>query len=321
MGSRITPSIVSFAQDRKLVGEGAQAQVTLNPENTIFAIKRLMGLRYSDSELANELPRLPYKIVSVDDHPYVEVEYKGKVMRFAPEEISAQILRYEKETAEKFLGFPVTNAVITVPAYFNDGRRKATIDAGKLAGLNVLQILNEPTAACIAYGFEKDNPNRQTFLVYDLGGGTFDVSIAIVDHDRYEVQAVSGDPHLGGEDFDRRLQLYLKDLFKKEHGVDLSRDSKAMAKLRRAATQAKIALSLGTETEIEIESLYRDLDFSATVTRARFEDLCVVMMLPNSWNQYLMITICVLQFIDIRHRSSEFSRTRTGSSIVPICST
>jgi molecular chaperone DnaK (HSP70) len=274
-GSHITPSVVSFRDKKKLFGEAAQEQRVLNPENTIFSIKRLIGLRYSDSKLQAELNHLPYKVISKNDHPFVQVKVKEEKIRFSPEEISAMILSYEKRIADEFLGFDVKNAVVTVPAYFNDGQRKATMDAGKIAGLNVLHILNEPTAACIAYGFDKDTGNKRTLLVFDLGGGTFDVSIVIVHNGNFEVVAVNGDTHLGGEDFDTRIVNYLKSLFKSKTGKDVSNNHKALAKLRRAATTAKIALSQQLQAEISIENLHDNEDFETVITRSKFEDLCM----------------------------------------------
>ena len=207
-GSRITPSVVSFGESERLVGDAAKHQMTINPTNTIFGIKRLMGLRYSDKALQDEIKRLPYKVVNQDNRPYVQVEFKGETKLFSPEEISAMILSKMKQIAEDYLGRPVKNAVITVPAYFNDAQRKATIDAGAIAGLNVVRILNEPTAASLAYGLNQKGSKK--ILVFDLGGGTFDVSVLTVEDGLFEVLATNGDTHLGGEDFDHFTKLPMK---------------------------------------------------------------------------------------------------------------
>jgi molecular chaperone DnaK (HSP70) len=261
---------VSFHNNRSVVGEAAQPQLTQLPENTVYAMKRLIGLSFSDPEVQSEIARLPYHVINSSNHPYIEIENQ----LISPEEISAQILRYEKEIAEQYLGFEVNEAVITVPAYFNDGRRKATIDAGTIARLKVLQLLNEPTAACIAYGFDKSTDQRKTLLVFDLGGGTFDVSIVVIDNGVYKVIAVNGDSHLGGVDFDQRIVDYLKGIVQRKWEIDISSDRKAMARLRKEAINAKILLSTRNEASIEIEGLYKGKDFLTKLTRSRFEQLC-----------------------------------------------
>ena len=270
-GSRITPSVVSFGESERLVGDAAKHQMTINPANTIFGIKRLMGLRYSDKSLQDETKRLPYKVIEQDNRPYVQVEFKGETRLFSPEEISAMILSKMKQIAEDYLGKQVKNAVITVPAYFNDAQRKATIDAGAIAGLNVVRILNEPTAASLAYGLNQKGSKK--ILVFDLGGGTFDVSVLTVEDGLFEVLATNGDTHLGGEDFDDRVIEYLKKQYIKKTNKDPTKNSKAISKLKREAEKAKHALSSLHQVTIEIENFYDGDDFVETLTRARFEEL------------------------------------------------
>jgi len=270
-GSRITPSVVSFSDHDRLVGEAAKHQMASNPENTIFAIKRLMGLRFSDPALQSEIKRLPYKVIDKDNRPFVEVTYKGKKETYSPEAISALILTKMKTIAEEYLGRQVKNAVITVPAYFNDAQRKATQDAGTIAGLNVVRILNEPTAASLAYGLNKKGSKK--ILVFDLGGGTFDVSCLAVDDGLFEVLATGGDTHLGGEDFDDRTIEYLRKQYQKKTGKDPKKSNKAMAKLKREAEKAKHTLSTLPQVTIEIENFMDGEDFTETLTRARFEEI------------------------------------------------
>ncbi|KAH7683437.1 Heat shock protein 70 family protein [Dioscorea alata] len=271
-GNRITPSWVAFTDDERLIGEAAKNQAPLNPHRTIFDIKRLIGRRFEDKEVQRDMKFLPYKLVNKDGKPYVEVEVKGEMKVFSPEEISAMILTKMKETAESYLGHPVKHAVITVPAYFNDAQRQATKDAGTIAGLNVARIINEPTAAAIAYGLDKKG-KESNILVYDLGGGTFDVSILSIDNGVFEVLATSGDTHLGGEDFDQRVMDYFIKLIKKKYNKDISKDNKALGKLRRECERAKRALSSQHQVRVEIESLFDGVDFSEPITRARFEEL------------------------------------------------
>ncbi|OHT17482.1 Mediator of RNA polymerase II transcription subunit 37a [Tritrichomonas foetus] len=270
-GSRITPSVVSFGESERLVGDAAKHQMTINPTNTVFSVKRLMGLRYSDKALQDELKRLPYKVVNQDNRPYVQVEFKGETKLFSPEEISAMILAKMKQIAEDYLGRPVKNAVITVPAYFNDAQRKATIDAGTISGLNVVRILNEPTAASLAYGLNQKGSKK--ILVFDLGGGTFDVSVLSVEDGLFEVLATNGDTHLGGEDFDDRTIEYLRKAYQRKTGKDPSKNRKAISKLKREAEKAKHALSSLHQVTIEIENFNDGDDFVETLTRARFEEL------------------------------------------------
>ncbi|CAN6303812.1 unnamed protein product [Urochloa humidicola] len=277
-GNRITPSWVAFTDGERLVGEAAKNQAALNPERTIFDIKRLIGRRFDDEEVQRDIKYLPYKVVNRGGKPYVEVPMKvggGGVERkaFSPEEISAMILSKMRDTAESYLGGRVAGAVVTVPAYFNDAQRQATKDAGAIAGLDVPRIINEPTAAAIAYGLDKKGGEMMNVLVYDLGGGTFDVSVLSLDRGVFEVLATSGDTHLGGEDFDRRVMDHFIRVIKRKHGRDISKDGRAMGKLRRECERAKRALSSQHQVRVEVESLFEGVDFSETLTRAKFEEL------------------------------------------------
>jgi len=272
-GNRITPSYVAFSDGERLIGDAAKNQASLNPTNTVFDVKRLIGREFTDKTVQRDKKLLPFNLVNKNTKPYIEVEVGDKKKAFSPEEISAMILTKMKETAEAFLDKEIKNAVVTVPAYFNDAQRQATKDAGTIAGLNVLRIINEPTAAAIAYGLDKKAKERN-ILVYDLGGGTFDVSILTIDEGVFEVLATNGDTHLGGEDFDQRVMDYFLKLIKKKHDVNLKGNKRALAKLRREIEKAKRALSTVHQTQIEIESLIDGEDFSESLTRARFEDLC-----------------------------------------------
>ncbi|OMO86704.1 Heat shock protein 70 family [Corchorus capsularis] len=271
-GNRITPSWVAFTDTQRLIGEAAKNQAALNAERTIFDVKRLIGRNFNDPEVQRDMKFLPYKIVNKDGKPYIQVKVKDEIKVFSPEEISAMILTKMKETAEDYLGKKIKDAVITVPAYFNDAQRQATKDAGTIAGLNVARIINEPTAAAIAYGLDKKGEEKN-ILVYDLGGGTFDVSLLTIDNGVFEVLATSGDTHLGGEDFDHRVMDYFIKLIKKKYNKDISKDNKALGKLRRKCERAKRALSSQHQVRIEIESLFDGVDFSESLTRARFEEL------------------------------------------------
>lgn len=270
-GNRITPSWVAWTDEERLVGEGAKNQGAVNPRNTVFDVKRLIGRAFNDDTVKKDSTFLPYKLVNKDGKPYIEVEVKGEPKVVSPEEVSAMILQKMKTIAEEYLGKPVKNAVVTVPAYFNDAQRQATKDAGTIAGLNVLRIINEPTAAAIAYGL--DQKAEQNILVFDLGGGTFDVSILTIDGGVFEVIATNGDTHLGGEDFDQRVMQYFLDKFKREHKLDASKDARAVQKLRREVEQAKKVLSNLHKTHIEIESFHGGKDLKETLTRAKFEEL------------------------------------------------
>ncbi|CAH9089605.1 unnamed protein product [Cuscuta epithymum] len=272
-GNRITPSWVAFTDKERLIGEAAKNQAVVNAERTIFDVKRLIGRRFEDQEVQKDMKLVPYKIVNKDGKPYVQVKIKdGEVRVFSPEEISAMVLTKMKETAEAFLGKEIKDAVVTVPAYFNNAQREATKDAGTIAGLNVARIINEPTAAAIAYGLDKQDEEKN-ILVFDLGGGTFDVSILTIDNGVFEVLSTNGDTHLGGEDFDQRVMEYFIKLIKKKHGKDISRDYRALGKLKRECERAKRALSSQHQVRVEIESLFDGTDFSEPLTRARFEEL------------------------------------------------
>jgi endoplasmic reticulum chaperone BiP len=270
-GNRITPSYVAFTSDERLVGDAAKNQAAMNPTNTVFDVKRLIGRKFTDATVQRDKKLLPYEIVNQKGKPYITVDVKGEKKKFSPEEISAMILGKMKKTAEDYLGKEVKNAVVTVPAYFNDAQRQATKDAGVIAGLNVLRIINEPTAAAIAYGLDKKG--EKNILVFDLGGGTFDVTLLTIDDGVFEVLSTNGDTHLGGEDFDQRIMDYSMKLFKRKYNKDLSKDKRALGKLRREAEKAKRALSSQNQVRIEIESLHDGQDFSETLTRARFEEL------------------------------------------------
>jgi len=283
-GNRITPSYVGWAADgTRLVGDSAKNQAASNPENTVFDVKRLIGRKFSDSSVQRDAKLFPYKLVmATGDKPMVSINAGGaaggsgaeaKKTTFSPEEVSAMILRKMKETAEMFLGETVTHAVVTVPAYFNDAQRQATKDAGAIAGLVVERVLNEPTAAAIAYGLDKKSKAEENILVFDLGGGTFDVTLLTIDNGVFEVKATAGDTHLGGEDFDQRMMDYCIAQFKKQHSCDLSGDAKAIARIRRACEMAKRTLSTQKSAQIEIESLFQGIDFSMPFTRAKFEEL------------------------------------------------
>ena len=272
-GNRITPSYVAWTTEgERLIGDSAKNQATINPENTVFDVKRLIGRKYSDKSVQSDKKLVPYKIISKDDKPYVEVLLDGKARSFAPEEVSAMILVKMKEIAEAYLGHDVHHAVITVPAYFNDAQRQATKDAGTISGMTVQRIINEPTAAAIAYGLDKKG-GEKNILVFDLGGGTFDVTLLTIDNGVFEVLATNGDTHLGGEDFDQRVMQYFIKKLKKDNSLDISNDKKALQKLRREVERVKRTLSSQHQARLEIEDLMDGNDFSESLTRARFEEL------------------------------------------------
>ena len=274
-GHRTTPSYVAFTNTERLIGDAAKNQVAANPENTVFDAKRLIGRRFQDSTVQSDIKHWPFKVVpGTSDKPMIEVEYKNEKKRFAPEEISAMVLTKMKETAENFLGGSVKDAVVTVPAYFNDSQRTATKDAGSIAGLNVLRIINEPTAAALAYGLDKRAQGENNILIFDFGGGTFDVSLLTVDSGVFEVKATAGDTHLGGEDIDNILVGHFCEEFKRKYQKDLGQNSRAIRRLRTACEHAKRVLSSSTTTTIEVDSIFEGMDFNSTLTRARFEDLC-----------------------------------------------
>ncbi|KAI6003311.1 heat shock protein 70 family [Pisolithus orientalis] len=271
-GHRITPSWVSFTDEERLVGDSAKNAFHSNPQNTVFDAKRLIGRKMDENEVKRDMKHWPFTVADKGGKPSIQVSYKGEMRDFTPEEISAMVLTKMKETAEAYLGEKVTHAVVTVPAYFNDAQRQATKDAGTIAGLQVLRIINEPTAAAIAYGLNKKGGESQ-IIVYDLGGGTFDVSLLSIDDGVFEVLATAGDTHLGGEDFDNRVIDYLVKQYKKKTGTDVSTNMRAMGKLKREVEKAKRTLSSQQSTRIEIESFEDGNDFSETLTRAKFEEL------------------------------------------------
>ena len=272
-GNRITPSYVAWTDEgERLIGDSAKNQATINPENTVFDVKRLIGRKYSDKSVQADKKLFPYKIVSKDDKPHIEVSLEGKARQFAPEEVSAMILVKMKEIAEAYLGHTVGHAVVTVPAYFNDAQRQATKDAGTISGMSVQRIINEPTAAAIAYGLDKKGVEKN-ILVFDLGGGTFDVTLLTIDNGVFEVLSTNGDTHLGGEDFDQRVMQYFIKTLKKRDNVDIQADKRALQKLRREVERVKRTLSTQHQARLEIEGLMDGTDFSETLTRARFEEL------------------------------------------------
>lgn len=274
-GNRTTPSYVAFTDSERLIGDAAKNQVAMNPTNTVFDAKRLIGRRFDDTTVQSDMKHWPFKVVSDGSKPKIQVEFKGETKDFFPEEISSMVLTKMKETAEAYLGKKVSNAVITVPAYFNDSQRQATKDAGAIAGLNVMRIINEPTAAAIAYGLDKKGGGKEkNILIFDLGGGTFDVSVLSIDDGVFEVKATAGDTHLGGEDFDNRMVNHFVQEFKRKHKKDLTTNKRALRRLRTACERAKRTLSSSTQASIEIDSLFEGIDFFSNITRARFEELC-----------------------------------------------
>uniref|UniRef100_A0A673M532 Heat shock cognate 71 kDa protein n=1 Tax=Sinocyclocheilus rhinocerous TaxID=307959 RepID=A0A673M532_9TELE len=273
-GNRTTPSYVAFTDTERLIGDAAKNQVAMNPNNTVFDAKRLIGRKFDDPVVQSDMKHWSFRVVSDGVKPKVQVEYKGETKSFYPEEISSMVLVKMKEIAEAYLGHKVTNAVITVPAYFNDSQRQATKDTGVIAGLNVLRIINEPTAAAIAYGLDKGKASERNVLIFDLGGGTFDVSILTIEDGIFEVKATAGDTHLGGEDFDNRMVNHFVEEFKRKHKKDISQNKKALRRLRTACERAKRTLSSSSQASIEIDSLYEGIDFYTSITRARFKELC-----------------------------------------------
>ncbi|KAI8149432.1 hsp71-like protein [Fennellomyces sp. T-0311] len=272
-GNRTTPSYVAFTDSERLIGDAAKNQVAMNPHNTVFDAKRLIGRRFTDAEVQSDMKHWPFKIIDKGGKPTIEVEYKGETKQFTPEEISSMVLIKMRETAEGYLGGKVDSAVITVPAYFNDSQRQATKDSGSIAGLNVLRIINEPTAAAIAYGLDKQTKGEHNVLIFDLGGGTFDVSLLTIEEGIFEVKATAGDTHLGGEDFDNRLVSHFIQEFKRKFKKDISGNARAVRRLRTACERAKRTLSSSAQTSIEIDSLFEGIDFYTSLTRARFEEL------------------------------------------------
>ncbi|KAG7090915.1 hypothetical protein E1B28_009990 [Marasmius oreades] len=271
-GNRITPSWVSFSGDERLIGESAKNALHSNPRNTVFDAKRMIGRTMDDQDLKHDTKHWPFRVRDKDGKPAINVKFRGENKDFLPEEISAMVLTKMKDTAEAYLGEKVTHAVVTVPAYFNDAQRQATKDAGTIAGLTVLRVMNEPTAAALAYGFGQKGEESK-IIVYDLGGGTFDVSLLSIDDGVFEVLATAGDTHLGGEDFDNRVVDYFVKSYKRKTGTDVSKNHRAMGKLKKEVEKAKTTLSSQQSARVEIESFENGNDFSDILTRAKFEDL------------------------------------------------
>ena len=273
-GNRTTPSYVAFTDSERLIGDAAKNQTAMNPKNTVFDAKRLIGRKFSDPKVQEDIRGWSFKVVpGAADKPSVEIDFKGETKRFEPEEISSMVLTKMKEIAEMYIGADIKDAVVTVPAYFNDSQRQATKDAAAIAGLNCLRIINEPTAAAIAYGLDKHKDEDKNVLIFDLGGGTFDVSLLNIEGGIFEVKATAGDTHLGGEDFDARLLQHLSQEFKRKHKKDISDNPRALRRLRTACERAKRTLSSTTQSAVEIDSLYEGVDFYTSITRARFEEL------------------------------------------------
>ena len=273
-GNRTTPSYVAFTDTERLIGVGAKNQVSMNTKNTVFDAKRLIGRKFSDDDVQKDMKHWPFRVsADSNDKPVITVEYKGEEKTMKPEEISSMILSKMKSTAENFIGKVVDSAVITVPAYFNDAQRQATKDAGAIAGLNVLRIINEPTAAAIAYGLDAEIKDEKKVLIFDLGGGTFDVSLLTIEDGIFEVMATAGNTHLGGEDFDNRLVEFFMEELKRKQRLDISQNQRALRRLRTACERAKRTLSSSTQAFLEIDGLADGQDFSSTITRARFEDI------------------------------------------------
>jgi len=274
-GNRTTPSYVGFTDTERLIGDPAKNQVAINPNNTIFDAKRLIGRKFADSAVQSDMKHWPFDVVDCAGIPKLKVEYKNEEKTFTAEEISSMILVKMKETAEAYLGVDVKDAVVTVPAYFNDSQRQATKDAGVISGMNVLRIINEPTAAAIAYGLDKKKGATEcNVLIFDLGGGTFDVSILTIEEGIFEVKSTAGDTHLGGEDFDNRMVDHFVNEFKRKHKKDIKGNKRALRRLRTACERAKRTLSASAQANIEIDSLFEGIDFYTSITRARFEELC-----------------------------------------------
>jgi len=273
-GNRTTPSYVAFNDTERLIGDAAKNQVAMNPNNSVFDAKRLLGRKFNDPSVQSDKKHWSFNVVNDNDKPKIQVEFKGQEKVFTPEEISSMVLTKMKDTAEAFLGETVTDAVITVPAYFNDAQRQATKDAGAIAGLNVLRIINEPTAAAIAYGLDKKGGSEKNILIFDLGGGTFDVSVLAIEDGIFEVKSTAGDTHLGGEDFDNRLVNHFIQDFKRKHKKDISQNKRSLRRLRTACERAKRTLSTSATANLEIDALYEGIDFYTNISRARFEELC-----------------------------------------------
>ena len=272
-GNYTTPSFVAFNDTERLVGDSAKNQAASNPSNTVYDIKRVLGRNFNDPSVQSDISHFPFEVVDSDGKPNVMVNFKNEKMKFSPEQISSMILEKMKTISESFIGSEITDAVVTVPAYFNDRQRQATKDAGKIAGINILRIINEPTAAAIAYGLDK-KVDSSNVLIFDLGGGTFDVSILNIDDGIFEVKSTSGDTHLGGEDFDNRIVDHMVKVVKQKHKVDLTSNKRAMRRLRTACERSKRILSSNVQTKIEVDCLFNDIDFSESLSRSKFNNLC-----------------------------------------------
>ena len=277
MGERTTPSYVAFTETERLVGDAAKNQVTRNPTNTVFDAKRLIGRKFIDPIVQEDIRLWPFKVVKEEsgDRPQIVVNYMGQEKKFFAEEISAMVLQKMKKIAEDYLGKEVKDAIVTVPAYFNDSQRQATKDAGQISGINVLRIINEPTAAAIAYGLDKKFKTERNVLIFDLGGGTFDVSVLSLEEGLFEVRSTNGHTHLGGEDFDNRLVEFCAGEFRRKNNLDLKENPKALRRVRGACEKAKRALSASTQATIDIDALMDGRDLNVTITRAKFEELCL----------------------------------------------
>merc|ERR1712139_590715 len=274
-GNRTTPSYVAFTDSERLIGDAAKNQVAMNPSNSVFDAKRLIGRKFDDSAVQSDMKHWSFDVVSEGGKPKIKVEYKGEEKTFFPEEISSMVLTKMKETAEAYLGKDVPNAVVTVPAYFNDSQRQATKDAGTISGMNILRIINEPTAAAIAYGLDRQQTQERNILIFDLGGGTFDVSLLAIEEGIFEVKATNGHTHLGGEDFDNKLVYFCMNDFKKKSGLDISKNARALRRLRTQCEKAKRILSSAHQAPIECETLAEGEDYNTNISRAKFEELCM----------------------------------------------
>jgi L1 cell adhesion molecule like protein len=273
-GNRTTPSYVAFTDTERLIGDGAKSQVAMNATNSVFDAKRLIGRKFDDISVQNDMKHWPFQVINVGNKPMIQVEFKGETKKFSAEEISSMVLTKMIETASAYLGKQIKDAVVTVPAYFNDSQRQATKDSGSIAGINVLRIINEPTAAALAYGLDKHLKGEKNVLIYDLGGGTFDVSILTIDEgSMFEVRSTAGDTHLGGEDFDNRMVTFFIQEFKRNYNKDMSKNNRAVRRLRTACERAKRTLSSSAEASIEIDSLFDGVDYYTKLSRARFEEL------------------------------------------------
>lgn len=275
-GNRITPSYVSFSDTERLIGDGSKNQASSNPKNTVYDAKRMIGRKFSDKTVQEDMKSWPFKVIDDgNDKPQIVVMFKGEEKKFYPEEISAMVLTYMKEIAEEYLSEKIVDVIITVPAYFTDECRQATKDAGSIAGLNVLRIINEPTSAALAYGLDNKSEEERNILVFDIGGGTFDVSVLTLDGGLFEVKSTGGLSHLGGEDIDNRMVKHFADEFKRKHKKDLSENSKSIKRLKASCENLKKSLSSSTNGTIELDALYDGIDFAASLTRARLDEMCI----------------------------------------------